>query len=124
MTIVPGAPLERPARGTVLRTYAGTVPASPDSVFEDVLARVRPTSPEGGSLSTDPVRRLIVVQGGWWYRGEYRVSADPGGSRLELTIVNVATPAHWMGPITGRSVLRASPAAFEQLIAELGRELS
>ena len=120
MTIVPGAPLERPARGTLLRSFAGTVPAPPGRVFEELLARARPTSPEGGSLSTDPVVGLIVVQGGWWYRGEYRVSADPAGSRLELAIVNVAAPAHWAGPLTGRSVLRASPAAFERLVAELG----
>ena len=123
MSTVPGAPLERPARGTVLRTFAGTVAAAPEPVFEAVLARVRPDRPEGGSVSTDPVARLIVVQGGWWYRAEYRVGADPVGSRLELTIVNVADPAHWLGPITGRAVLRASPAAFARLVRELEREL-
>jgi hypothetical protein len=107
----------------VLRSFAGTVPAAPDRVFESLLARVSPMSPEGGNLSADPIARLVAVQGGWWYRGEYRVSADPAGSRLELTIVNVAAPAHWAGPITGRSVLRASPAVFERLVADLGREL-
>ena len=119
MSVAPGAPLERPARGTVLREYGDLVPGDPDSVFAAVLDRVRPTSPEGGSLSTDPARRLIVVQGGWWYRAEYRVTPDPVGSRLGMTIVNVARPAHWAGPITGRAVLRASDQAFEQLIAEL-----
>lgn len=119
MTIVPGAPLARPAHGTVLREFAGLVPGSPDSVFAEVLERVRPASPEGGNLSTDPVQRLIVVQGGWWYRAEYRVTADPVGSRLGLSLVNVARPVHWAGPITGRAVLRASGQAFEQLIEEL-----
>jgi len=118
-TIVPGAPIERPPHGTVLRRFAGTVAAPPSAVFDAVLARVRPTSPEGGGFASDPITGLVVVQGGWWYRAEYRVSADPGGSRLELTLVNVATPAHWLGPLTGRAVLRASPAAFERLIAEL-----
>lgn len=119
MSVVPGAPLERPAHGTVLREFGDLVPGDPDAVFAEVLDRVRPTSPEGGNLSTDPVQRLIVVQGGWWYRGEYRVTPDPVGSRLGLTIVNVAKPAHWAGPITGRSVLRASDQAFRQLVEEL-----
>ena len=122
MTEVPGAPLERPARGTVLREFAGIVPGPPDRVFGLVLDRVRPVSPEGGTLSTDPARGLIVVQGGWWYRAEYRITADPAGSRLGMTIVNVARPAHWAGPITGRGVLRASGAAFEQLVDELSVE--
>jgi hypothetical protein len=121
--VMPGAPLERPKRGTVLRAFAGTVAAPPASVFDAVLQRVRPARPEGGNLSTDPQARLIVVQGGWWYRAEYRVSADPGGSRLDLTLVNVAEPAHWLGPFTGRAVLRASPAAFERLVRELARDL-
>ena len=119
MPIVPGAPLERPARGTPLRSFAGTVSAAPDAVFAEVLRRVAPASPEGGNLSTDPVRRLIVVQGGWWYRGEWRITADGTGSRIEYEIVNVAEPAHWAGPLTGRSVLRAAPAAFSALLHEL-----
>ena len=123
-TIVPRAPLERPGHGTVLRTLVGTIAAPPGAVFDAVLQRVRPTQPEGGNLSTDPITRLIVVQGGWWYRGEYRVTADPDGSRLELTLVNVAQPAHWAGPLTGRAVLRGTPAAFERLVAEIGRDLA
>ena len=123
MSTVPGAPLRRPGNGTVLRSFAGRVAAPPPSVFDAVLIRVRPVRPEGGSVSTDPVAGLIVVQGGWWYRAEYRVSADPAGSRLELAIVNVADPAHWLGPLTGRSVLRASPMAFAQLVRELERDL-
>jgi hypothetical protein len=122
VTTVPGAPLQRPANGTVLRDFAGLVPGPPDRVFELVLERVRPLSPEGGNLSTDPITRLIVVQGGWWFRAEYRVTSDPVGSRLGMTIVNVAKPAHWAGPLTGRSVLRASGEAFEQLVEELGNE--
>ena len=122
MTTVPGAPLQRPARGTVLREFAGIVPGPPQRVFALVLDRVRPTSPEGGNLSTDPAHGLIVVQGGWWYRAEYRITADPAGSRLGMTIVNVARPAHWAGPLTGRGVLRASGAAFEQLVDGLSVE--
>ena len=120
MGIVPGAPLDRPSRGTPLRSFAGTVSGAPDAVFAEVLRRVAPGSPEGGHLSSDPVRRLVVVQGGWWYRGEWRVIPDGTGSRIEYEIVNVAQPAHWAGPLTGRRELRAAPAAFSALLRELG----
>lgn len=121
--IVPGAPLERPARNTPLRSFADTVSAPPDRVFDALVPRVRPDNPEGGSFSTDPVRRLLVSQSGWWYRGEWRVLPDPAGSRVEYEIVNVAPTAHWVGPLTGRGMLKQSPATFRSLIAELEREL-
>jgi hypothetical protein len=119
--IVPGAPLERPAQHTPLRSFAGTVPAAADRVFAELERRVRPGRPEGGSFSVDPVRRLVVVQGGWWYRGEWRVLAEGAGSRVEYEIVNVAPTAHWAGPVAGRAVLRGAPAAFDALMAELAR---
>ena len=55
---------------------------------------------------------LIVVQGRWWYRAELRVVPDDTGSRVEETILNVAGRAHWAGPVAGRRVLAAAPAAF------------
>lgn len=114
-----GAPLERPARGTVLRSLTGTVAMAPDAVFDRLAVALKPTSPEGGSFSTDSGQRLLVQQGGWWYRAEYRVLDHPEGSRVELEIVNVAQPAHWLGPITGRDVLRAAPEAFRALLSAL-----
>jgi hypothetical protein len=87
------------------------------------VPRIRPDSPEGGSFATDPARRLLVSQGGWWYRGEWRVLPDPAGSRVECEIVNVARTAHWAGPVAGRAVLKAAPEAFRALLAELEREL-
>jgi len=113
------APLERPAHGTLLRSFAGTVHVDPQVAYDKLAVALAPTSPEGGSFEVDPVRRLLVLQGGWWYRAEYRVLADPEGSRIEFEIVNVAQPAHWAGPITGRSALKAAPAAFSALLTSL-----
>jgi hypothetical protein len=116
--------LERPERGTLLRSYAGSVPADPDRVFAALVPRLSPPTPEGGSFAHDPVTRELVVQGGWWYRGEWRVLPDPDGSRIEYEIVNVAQPAHWLGPITGRRELKAAPSAFARLLGELHDELA
>ena len=93
----------------------------PDAVFASLRARLDTGQ---GQFAADPVTRRIVQQGEWWYRGEYRVLPDDAGSRIEYEIVNVAPNAHWLGPITGRDVLRASPAAFAQLLGELQDELS
>ena len=111
------APLERPAHGTLLRSLAGTVPVPRDVVFARLSAALAPSSREGGSFSTDPARGLLVQQGGWWYRAEYRVLDHPEGTRVELEIVNVAQPAHWLGPITGRNELRAAPESFRALLS-------
>jgi len=121
MSSVP-APLERPERGTVLRTFSGTLPRPPGQVFESLKTRLTPGSPEAGSFASDPTTGLIVQQGGWWYRAEYRVTPDAAGSRVTLHIVNVAQPAHWLGPITGRDVLKGSGAAFDTLLAVLAAE--
>ena len=111
--------LERPQKHTELRAYAGTVPGAPDAVFASLRTRL---DTGHGQFAADPVTRRIVQQGDWWYRGEYRVLADGTGSRVEYEIVNVAQTAHVLGPFTGRDVLRASPAAFAQLLGELEDE--
>ncbi len=77
MSVVPGAPLERPAHGTVLREFGDLVPGDPDTVFAAVLDRVRPASPEGGNLSTDPVQRLIATGHDHRERGEARALGRP-----------------------------------------------
>ena len=35
-------------------------------------------------------RRVIAIQGGWWYRGVTCVELEPGGTRISYTMVNVA----------------------------------
>jgi hypothetical protein len=108
--------LERPARHTELRAYAGRVDGHPDAVFAALRARL---DTDDEHVAADPLSRQLVQQGDWWYRGEYRVLPDGEGSRVEHEIVNVAQKAHWMGPITGREVLRSSAAAFAALLAHL-----
>ena len=110
------SPLERPVRSTVLRSYASTLPAEPGDVFAALVAQL----PEA---AVDEARLFAAVQGGWWYRGEYTVLADDEGARIEHEIVNVATPLHWLGPVTGRREIAASPYAFQDLLTAIADDL-
>ena len=110
------APLDRPAKHTVLRSYAGALPASPDAVFASLVARL-------GSATVDDGSRVAIVQGGWWYRAEYEVLADEDGARIQHELVNVADPAHWLGPITGRKEIAQSPHAFQRLLTAIADDL-
>lgn len=113
------AGLDLPPRHTVLRSFAGHLEAAPDAVYTLLAEQLAPGDETGGHFLADPVRRLVVVQGDWWYRGEYRVLPEDGGSRIEHEIINVAQVAHWAGALTGRFVVDAAPAAFRRLLDDL-----
>lgn len=120
---MPEAPRTRPAGSEVLATFAGHVRARPAKVFEAIERRMRP-APDADSLYTaDPAAFLVIAQGGWWYRGEYRVVPDESGSNVEHAILNVAQTAHRLGRFTGRRVLREAPGRFETMLRELRLEL-
>lgn len=92
-------------------------------VFDALAEHLHP-GPEAHSLFTaDPISSLIVVQGGWWYRAEYRVVAGESGSIVEHTVLNVAARMHWAGPIAGRREVREAPAVFQRLLKALKAEL-
>lgn len=131
----PAQPLRRPERHTVLRSFAGHLDAAPDAVFSALRQRMSAAP----GVAVDAAGREIVQQGGWWYRGEYRVMAEPAdadagadaaaaaaasGTRLEYEIVNVAASWHWAGPIAGRRVLADAPYGFHALLSEIEAELA
>ncbi|SFW74174.1 hypothetical protein [Amycolatopsis australiensis] len=106
-----------------LAEVSGVVARPPGEVFEALRQRVA-----GGGyplrLEVDRERGFLAVQGGWWYRGEYRVTADPGGARVEHRVVNAASRGRWGVPLANRFFLgfRARTAAgFARLLEELGR---
>lgn len=125
-----------PAKHTVLRSFAGHLDASPDDVYAFLVARLIPGDEAGGHMLTDPDARLVIVEGDWWYRAEYRVrperepesesesSHSRSGSVVEFEIINVAQTAHWAGALTARSVVRNAPAAFGRLLTELDEQLN
>ncbi|NQX26952.1 hypothetical protein HQQ81_06260 [Microbacteriaceae bacterium VKM Ac-2854] len=116
------APLDRPLRNTPLMALAGVVHADPDACFAALAAALRPTD-SVGAFTADAPTRTVIRQGGWWYRGEWRVLEHEDGSRVEHELINVARPAHWAGPITGRAVIRAAPGEFQRLLSRLVSEL-
>lgn len=117
------APRTRPEHSTVLHILRGHVKARPRAVFEAIAGKLDP-GPEAGSFFTaDSSAWLVIAQGGWWYRAEYRIVPDENGSHVEHTLLNVAERARRLGRFTGRKEIDAAPAAFERLLAELRAEL-
>lgn len=120
---MPEAPRARPEHAEVLHEFRAHVRARPRAVFDALAARMDP-GPDAESLFTaDPSAWLVISQGGWWYRAEYRVVPDETGSNLEHALLNVAETAHRLGRFTGRKVIEAAPAAFQRLVRELRAEL-
>lgn len=117
------APLDPPPKHTVLRSFAGHLDSSPDDVYALLAKHLRPGDETGEHFLADPIGRLVVVEGDWWYRGEYRVLPEDGGSRIEHEVINVAQVAHWAGAITGRSVVAGAGSAFQRLLSDLDAEL-
>lgn len=117
------ASLERPPGATVERELEGVVPASAARVFALLARRLDPQG-EAHYL-TDAASGRIVVQGDYWYRGEYSVEPDKdsGGAVVRHAIVNVAPGWHVLGALTGRKVVRSAPREFDALLAELTAEL-
>jgi hypothetical protein len=111
------ASLERPARATVERELVGLVAAPPARVFAALAARLDPHG--ASSFVADADARRIVVQGGYWYRGEYLIEPEGTGSRVTCTIVNVSPGWQLLGRLTGTGVLRGAPREFAKLLADL-----
>ena len=76
------------------------VPAPPDTVLARVIDVVRAAA--GGRIEVDHDRRLVAVQGGWWYRGEYQVDPTDDGSQLTHRVRNIASRARWAVPLANR----------------------
>ena len=65
---------------------------------------------------------FFAVQGGWWYRAEYQVTAVPGGARLTQRIYNAATWGRWAVPLANKLFIgfeSQSRSQFEQLVAQV-----
>ncbi|QHC21201.1 hypothetical protein [Streptomyces sp. GS7] len=107
-----GAPLVRPALHTVLLELEREVTAPPADVFEFLAAELAPTDGHT-KYAVYADARTAVLQGDWWYRGEYRVTeAANGGATVSYTVVNVAQVQHEGGNAISKGTLASAPDAF------------
>ncbi|SEP45610.1 hypothetical protein SAMN04489732_11082 [Amycolatopsis saalfeldensis] len=75
----------------------------------------------------DRERRTLVSQGGWWYRGEYHVTADPAGARVTHRVLNAAEGQWWAVLPANRFLIGFRPrvrAGFAALLAELDQGIA
>ncbi|MEU6426297.1 hypothetical protein ABZ860_10365 [Microbispora sp. NPDC046973] len=137
--------------GTLLCEVRGVVEA-PVARVSGLLLRVRPgpvgrdncfpLAEHGGTLTGGPDRfvlaapgytmtvevgqDLLAVQGGWWYRGEYRLAPDPAGTLLVYQVRNVAERLRWGVPLANgffRRLRPRTPDGFAVLLDRVGAEL-
>ena len=120
---MPEASRERPERHSVLHTFTAHVRARPEAVFAAVEARLDPGALAPVPYLSDSDSLLIVTQGGWWYRGEYRVVPDDTGSTLEHVVMNVAQRGEKAALVAGRKVIVEAPLQFHDLVKSLRAEL-
>ncbi|SDY13262.1 hypothetical protein SAMN05421504_104612 [Amycolatopsis xylanica] len=103
---------------------SGVVHAPPDEVVDRVYARFAgETGPYRPRVEVDRERRMVALQGGWWYRGEYTVDDHPAGTLVTHRVFNVARRARWSVPLANRLFIgfRAKVVAgFTALLDDLG----
>lgn len=107
----------------MLLQLSGHLRARPRAVFEALAARFDPGSEATSLFTADPAAWLVISQGGWWYRAEYRVVPGEGGSHLEHTLLNVSERGRSPGRFSGGRIVQEAPAEFERLLAALRAEL-
>jgi hypothetical protein len=115
------APIDRPDKATPLLALAGVIHAAPGPTFQSLARHVDPGSES--NFASDGARWVAIVQGDWWYRGEYRVLPHDDGSRIEYEIINVAPTWHWAGAVTGRGALKAAPQDFRELLTAVASDV-
>lgn len=120
---MPDASRDRPEHAEVLHVLRGHVRARPRAVFDAIASRLDPGPEAHSHFVADSAAFLVVSEGGWWYRAEYRVIPDGSGSHVEHTLLNIAAHGAKLGRFTGRKVINSAPARFERLMAELRAEL-
>ncbi|GAA3143904.1 hypothetical protein [Nonomuraea roseoviolacea] len=70
--------------------------------------------------------RMIALQGGWWYRGEWTLAPVAEGTRLTHRVYNVATSLRWGVPLANRFFLgydRTTRDSFAAGLTRLGADL-
>lgn len=116
---MPAASRNRPDKHTVLHTFTARIAATPGEVFRALSARLDPGSTTAAAYLADTTELLVITQGSWWYRAEYRVIPERDGATVEHIVVNVAQRGERAAAIAGRRVIQEAPLAFHELVKSL-----
>ncbi|MFI1628177.1 hypothetical protein ACH4YO_29155 [Streptomyces noursei] len=117
-----GAPLARPELHTVSLELEREVAADPAEVFDLLVPQLAPDDGHT-KFAVYPHCLTAVMQGDWWYRGEYRVTDAPRGARVSYTVVNVAQEQHEAGNLISKGTVAAAPDAFARRLDALEESL-
>lgn len=76
-------------------------------------------------LEVDKKHHRVAVQGEWWYRGVYSITAHPRGSLLVYQVYNVAPGAGWWLAqlVQGPEHARTMDAQLQTLLGIIGDQL-
>lgn len=107
----------------VLHDLHSHIRARPRAVFDAIASRFDPGDDAQSYFTADAAAWLVIVQGGWWYRAEYRVVPDHTGSRLEHVLLNIGKPGKRLSRAAVRGVIEPAPAEFDRLVTSLRAEL-
>ena len=110
------------ASARLLLTMRGVIEAPVDAVTSALLNQVR-GSHVGVSVVSDKQTRKIVVEGGWWYRGETSIEPHVQGSLVTYQILDVADRWRWAAAIISRKPIGQAPYVFADQLQAVGQEL-
>lgn len=65
-------------------------------------------------VTPEPERNTIAIQGQWWYRGEYTLTAAGNKTHIRLRVFNIAKQA-WMASLMNIGAKQKHAAAFDAL---------
>lgn len=71
-------------------------------------------------VSEEKEKNRIAVQGEWWYRGEYTLSAAGNKTHVQLEVFNLADQ-EWMVSLMNIGAKKKHEAAFQSLCARAVR---
>lgn len=75
------------------------------------------------TVEVDRGRRMLTVQGQWWYRGEYTLDSDPAGTRLTYTIFNLTGVPNGVIKLWQLQMLRRQQPDLDAAAAAVERAL-
>lgn len=87
-------------------------------------------SDDGRALTfeVDRMRKMAALQGGWWHRGEYEISHEPGGgTRLRYQVRNVARQPTWLVSLSHQFFIGYAArvrAGLQRLAVDIEQELT